>query len=56
MAVAVVIGAFSTASAQDVKLPEIGFGPYHVLVIGNNDYRHLRNMQTAVADTERIDL
>ncbi len=27
--VAVFIGALSTASAQDVKLPEIDFGRYH---------------------------
>ncbi len=25
----------ATASAQDVKLPEIEFGRYHALVIGN---------------------
>ncbi len=38
-AIAVVIGAFSTASAQDVKLPKIEFGRYHALVIGNLDYK-----------------
>ncbi len=31
----------ATAAAQDVKLPEIEFGRYHALVIGNNDYEQL---------------
>ncbi len=44
------IGA--TASAQDVKLPEIEFGRYHALIIGNNDYQHLRKLTTAVGDAE----
>ncbi len=35
-AVAIVAGITSAASAQDVKLPEIEFGRYHALVIGNN--------------------
>ena len=43
----------ATASAQDVKLPEIEFGRYHALVIGNNDYKHLPKLQTAVSDAER---
>ena len=44
----------ATASAQDVKLPEIEFGRYHALVIGNNDYEHLRNLTTAVGDAEAV--
>ncbi len=40
-AVAVVVGIYSAASAQDVKLSEIEFGRYHALVIGNNDYEQL---------------
>ncbi len=39
-----------TASAQDVKLPEIDFGRYHALVIGNNDYQNLPKLNTAVSD------
>ncbi len=53
-AVAVVVGIHSAASAQDVKLPEIEFGRYHALVIGNNDYQHLRNLTTAVGDAEAV--
>ncbi len=44
----------AAASAQDVKLPEIDFGRYHALVIGNNDYQHLRNLTTAVGDAEAV--
>ncbi len=39
--VLVAAGTCSTASAQDVKLPEIEFGRYHALVIGNNEYEQL---------------
>ncbi len=53
-AVAIVIGAFSTASAQEVKLPEIDFGRYHALVIGNNDYQHLRKLNTVVGDADAV--
>ncbi len=52
MLVAVAVGA--TASAQDVKLPEIEFGRYHALVIGNNDYRYLPKLATAVGDAEAV--
>ncbi len=52
VAVAIVVGAFSTASAQEVKLPEIEFGRYHALVIGNNDYQHLPKLATAVGPSE----
>ncbi len=44
----------SAASAQDVKWPEVEFGRYHALVIGNNDYQHLRKLSTAVADAEAV--
>jgi len=39
----------ATASAQDVKLPEIDFGRYHALVIGINDYQNLPKLNTAEA-------
>ncbi len=44
----------ATASAQDVKLPEIDFGRYHALVIGNNEYQHVRNLTTAVGDADAV--
>ncbi len=47
-AVAIVAAITSAASAQDVKLPRIEFGRYHALVIGNNDYQHLRKLSIAV--------
>ncbi len=50
----VAAGICSGAAAQDVKLPEIEFGRYHALVIGNNDYEHLRNLTTAVGDAEAV--
>ncbi len=53
-AVAIVAGITSAASAQDVKLPENEFGRYHALVIGNNDYQHLRNLTTAVGDADAV--
>ena len=53
-AVAVVVGIYSAASAQDVKLSEIDFGRYHALVIGNNDYEYLPKLNTAVGDAEAV--
>ncbi len=44
----------ATASAQDVKWPEIDFGRYHALVIGNNDYEHLPKLTTAVGDADAV--
>jgi len=32
----------------------VGFGIYHALVIGNNNYRHLRQLRTAVNDAREI--
>jgi uncharacterized caspase-like protein len=40
----------SHLSADD----EIQFGRYHALVIGNDDYRHLPRLKTAVADAEAV--
>ena len=31
------------------------FGTYHALIIGNNDYKNLRNLKTAVFDAETIE-
>ncbi len=53
-AVLVAIAVSATASAQDVSLPEIEFGRYHALVIGNNDYQNLRNPPTAVGDADAV--
>ncbi len=50
-AVVFTLAVNATASAQDVKPPEIEFGRYHALIIGNNDYEHLRKLTTAVART-----
>ena len=35
-------------------LPKIPLGNYHALVIGNNDYRLLRQLQTAVNDAKEV--
>ncbi len=51
----VTLAVVATASAQDVKLPEIEFGRYHALVIGNNDYQHLPKLNTAVGDAAKVD-
>ncbi len=53
-AVVFTLAVSATASAQDVKLPEIEFGRYHALVIGNNDYEQLRNLTTAVGDADAV--
>jgi uncharacterized caspase-like protein/predicted nucleic acid-binding Zn-ribbon protein len=46
--------ARSDTDAPESAIPDVDFGRYHALVIGNNDYRHLRRLQTAVADAEDL--
>ena len=36
------------------SIAEIDFGRYHALVIGNNNYRNLRNLVTAVNDAKAV--
>ena len=50
----IVAAVASAAGAQNVRMPEIEFGRYHALIIGNNDYQHLRNLTTAVGDAEAV--
>jgi uncharacterized caspase-like protein len=38
----------ATAAAQE------GYGDYHALVIGNDDYQHVEKLKTAVADAEAV--
>ncbi len=54
-AVVFTVAVAAAASAQDVKRPEIDFGRYHALVIGNNDSQHLRNLTRAVGRTETLE-
>ncbi len=50
--------AATPAGAPQVGLPRSGaatsFGNYHALVIGNNDYKLLRPLKTAVADAREV--
>jgi outer membrane protein assembly factor BamD (BamD/ComL family) len=39
---------------QIKALANIDFGNYHALVIGNNEYRHLTNLKTAVNDAKAV--
>ncbi len=47
-----------TGTAPQVGLPRTGttaaFGNYHALVIGNNDYKLLRPLRTAVSDAREV--
>ena len=36
------------------RAAEIDFGRYHALVIGNNDYKHLPRLETAVSDAAAV--
>ena len=51
-------GSAPTSDAPRVGLPRTGgkesFGTYYALVIGNNDYRQLRKLRTAVADARDV--
>jgi TPR repeat protein len=36
------------------RYKDINFGTYYALVIGNNDYKHLENLETAVSDASAV--
>ncbi len=44
----------SSPAAQD-KYPDIQFGRYHAIIIGNNQYDELSDLRTAEADAQMID-
>jgi len=52
--------ALTPAPVEEVNLQEVAaagieFGTYHALVIGNNRYRHIEGLQSAVPDATRLD-
>jgi len=49
-----VVAAAAPAGARSAAVPGIDFGRYHALVIGNNAYRHLPKLDTAVGDAKAI--
>jgi hypothetical protein len=51
--------ATASSAGPQVGLPRLGatavsFGNYHALVIGNNDYKQLRPLKTAVSDAREV--
>lgn len=44
----------ATTPTTSEKVSDIAFGNYHALVIGNNNYRHLPKLQTAVGDAQMV--
>lgn len=47
--------ATQTAASVPAPQPQIQFGSFHALIIGNNDYPHMRNLETAVSDARAVD-
>lgn len=44
----------STTSVAQASIPSLDYGNYHALVIGNNRYRHLKPLSTAVNDANAV--
>jgi hypothetical protein len=42
------------AAARAKSMTDIDFGHYHALVIGNGDYRHFKDLATAINDAEAV--
>ena len=40
--------------AANSSVPDLNYGQYHALVIGNNDYTHLPKLKTAVNDADAV--
>jgi tetratricopeptide (TPR) repeat protein len=49
-----IAGLSAGAPARAAEAPVLDFGRYHALVIGNNDYRHLPKLETAISDAESV--
>jgi len=43
-----------SASIAKASIPNLDYGRYHALVIGNNNYRYMGNLRTAVNDARRV--
>jgi len=41
-------------SVAKTSIPNLDYGRYHALVIGNDDYENLPNLETAVSDARRV--
>ena len=41
-------------SVAEPSVPDLNYGEYHALVIGNNDYRHLTDLRSAVNDARDV--
>jgi uncharacterized caspase-like protein len=48
------IGLLPADSAASALLPDVDFGRYHGLVIGNDDYRFMRKLRTAKSDARAV--
>jgi hypothetical protein len=48
-------GEVAGAESSVPTLPDVDFGNYHALIIGNNGYQSLPRLKTAVADAEDLD-
>ncbi len=44
----------ASAEPAPPPLPDVDFGDYYALVIGNDDYPHFKNLRTAVADARAV--
>ncbi len=44
----------AASSTPTAEIPRQRFGSYYALVIGNNDYQHLKKLETAVADAQSV--
>jgi len=49
------IAVANTSSAVANQYPDIEFGRYHAIIIGNNQYEELSDLRTPEADAQKID-
>ncbi len=45
----------TTKAVPSKETPQVDFGEYHALIIGNNNYDHLTNLNTARNDAKAVD-
>ena len=48
------LGSDTSTSVAQLSIPNLDYGRYHALVIGNDRYQHLKNLSTAVNDANAV--
>lgn len=49
------VEGYPKSKPNELAIPDVEFGSYHALLIGNNEYQHLPKLETAINDVEVLE-